>query len=555
MKTLRSLTLGAGLGFLALAVVVQGFLPWLTPASRDRSVTRAVRTELGEIKWVWYEAADYTPLEARGRAVYVREGCWYCHSQYVRPVAGEDFRWGPVSEAGEYHFDQPHLLGTRRVGPDLTRIGLRLADGWHYAHHWDPRMVVPDSNMPAFRWLFHQLRLPVREAGGEAVLGDHPELARFFTMAPTPLVPLYPNQAGLAFADPGRVDDRIPGTPVLDLRHFKDARPRLTTVTLVVPSRDLVALVAYLQKLGTSRGLWRDAFEPQAVAVGALYAPATARMVERGRAVYRQRCLGCHGLKGDGSGPAATFLSPRPRDFTAPAFRFRSTPSGALPTDGDLFRTITRGVRWTAMPAWHELRDTDRLAVIQLIKTFAPDAWREPAETPLVVPEPPPATPELLARGRTLFDTAKCWECHGREGKGDGPSAPDLRTDDGFPIRPTDLTRGQLKGGVHVPDVFRALSTGLTGTPMPSYAESLAEDERWALAYFVLSLSAFTDPLTGETLRLTAGARAALDEPGIGDEPHAAYDPASDPAARPDRRAARPERYRYRFGLQGGPKE
>ena len=71
--------------------------------------------------------------------MYLREGCWYCHSQYVRPVTGETRRWGPVSEAGEYAFDVPHLFGTRRIGPDLTRVGLKYGDEWHLAHFWNPR--------------------------------------------------------------------------------------------------------------------------------------------------------------------------------------------------------------------------------------------------------------------------------------------------------------------------------------------------------------------------------------------------------------------------------
>ncbi len=88
------------------------------------------------MKWVWYESSPYTPSEEVGRRVYIREGCWYCHSQYVRPVAGEDLRWGPVSQVGEYAYDWPHLLSTRRIGPDLTRVGLKYGDDWHYAHHW-----------------------------------------------------------------------------------------------------------------------------------------------------------------------------------------------------------------------------------------------------------------------------------------------------------------------------------------------------------------------------------------------------------------------------------
>ena len=131
MLRLRHLALGAGFFFITLAIFTQGVLPALQPQSRDTKVTRVVRTDLGELKWTVSEASDYTPLERRGRRVYVIEGCWYCHSQYVRPVTGETRRWGPVSQAGEYAFDRPHLFSTRRIGPDLTRVGMKFSDEWH----------------------------------------------------------------------------------------------------------------------------------------------------------------------------------------------------------------------------------------------------------------------------------------------------------------------------------------------------------------------------------------------------------------------------------------
>ncbi|HSF04115.1 MAG TPA: hypothetical protein VLA62_13990, partial [Solirubrobacterales bacterium] len=106
------------------------------------------------------------------------------------------------------------------------------------------------------------------------------------------------------------------------------------------------------------------------------------------------------------------------------------------------------------------------------------------------------------------------FQCHGDGGKGDDPSADALRDDLKFPIRPTDFTKGQFKGGGDVRDIFRTMTTGLDGTPMPSFADSMAEDERWAISYYVLAFSAFSDPLTGERLRLDTGTRALLNEPG-----------------------------------------
>ena len=125
MKRARTVAVVAGFGFITLAVFVQGILPALIRESQGDQVTMVVRTELGELKWLWHKAQDYTELERLGRQVYIREGCWYCHSQYVRPVTGEDQRWGFVSQAGEYAYDLPHLFSTRRIGPDLTRVGLK----------------------------------------------------------------------------------------------------------------------------------------------------------------------------------------------------------------------------------------------------------------------------------------------------------------------------------------------------------------------------------------------------------------------------------------------
>jgi cytochrome c oxidase cbb3-type subunit 2 len=527
MRSITSLAVGAGFFFVTLALFIQGFLPAMIPESRSHEVSRAVRNDVGEIKWVRYEVSDYTPLERRGRSVYIREGCWYCHSQYVRPVTGEDLRWGPVSEAGEYAFDLPHLLSTRRIGPDLTRVGLKYSDDWHYAHHWDPRFTVPDSIMPSFRWLYEQVRVPVRATGGGLALERAGALTRFFTFREDRPIPLFPDESGLTFVRPAP-DGALPidGTPVLDLTPFQGKAPKIDSVLLVVPTADMVGLVRYVQRLGASRGAWREVFEPQNVALSVMGIPETRDFMDRGREVYQHRCVGCHGAKGDGNGAAATFLFPRPRDFTVGVFKFRTTPSGSLPTDGDLFRTVTRGVRWTAMPTWHELPDKDRLAVITYIKTLS-QRWKdEKPEAPIVIAIPPRATPELLARGKELFEQAKCWECHGHEGRGDGPSANQLSDAFDLPIRPADFTRGQFKGGGSVTDVFRTMTLGLDGTPMPSYADSMTEAERWAISYYVLSFSAWSDPLTGRRLVLSPEVKAKLNSADVrADHPRTAFDP------------------------------
>jgi cytochrome c oxidase cbb3-type subunit 2 len=165
------------------------------------------------------------------------------------------------------------------------------------------------------------------------------------------------------------------------------------------------------------------------------------------------------------------------------------------------------------MPTWHELPEKDRIAVIAYIKTFSPRWKEERPEPPILIGDPPTPTPELLATGKALYAQAKCFECHGDGGKGDGPSATELRDDLKFPIRPADFTKGQFKGGGEVADIYRTMTTGLDGTPMPSFADSMKDDERWAISYYVLSFSAFNDPLTGQKLKLDPAARARLNGP------------------------------------------
>jgi cytochrome c oxidase cbb3-type subunit I/II len=518
----RVVALGAGVFFISLAVFVQGLLPFLHSESRTTEVTQVVRTDLGELKWMHSDATDYTELEQIGRQVYILEGCWYCHSQFVRPVTGETRRWGPVSQAGEYAFDVPHLFSTRRIGPDLTRVGLKYSDEWHIAHFWNPRMLSPDSIMPRFVGLFdvpsERVRI-VDDDAGNRTLEQNAVTETIFDFGNKDTaeerLQLTPNAEGLLFV-PERGKYPVIFTP--NDEYTGD------TVQLAVMTRELEGVIAYLQKLGMNRGKWRDVFEPQQLEASQFGLPRSEEWIAYGKEVYERRCVGCHGVTGDGNGPGATFMYKfRPRNFQLAVFKFRLV-KGPLPTDGDLMRTITRGVRGTAMPTWHDLPVEDRLAVIQYIKyelavdrsdPSNPYAYfvEEPPGEPLYIGTPPAPSQDLIDRGKEVWRQAKCWECHGDTGKGDGPKAADLKDDFRFPIPPADLTTGQFKSGPAVVDIFRTMSTGLSGTPMPSYSDSLPEQDRWALAYYVLSLSAFKDPLTGEPLQIPEEDRQALNDP------------------------------------------
>jgi cytochrome c oxidase cbb3-type subunit 2 len=127
---------------LVILVVAVGGLVEIVPLYFQRSVTEPVAG-----------LRPYTPLALTGRDIYVREGCYNCHSQMVRPFRAEVERYGPYSVAGEFVYDRPFQWGSKRTGPDLHRVGGRYSDEWHRIHLVNPRDVVPESNMPAYPWL------------------------------------------------------------------------------------------------------------------------------------------------------------------------------------------------------------------------------------------------------------------------------------------------------------------------------------------------------------------------------------------------------------------
>jgi cytochrome c oxidase cbb3-type subunit 2 len=208
-----------------------------------------------------------------------------------------------------------------------------------------------------------------------------------------------------------------------------------------------------------------------------------------GKEFYRRWCVGCHGPEGNGEGENAPYVDPRPRDFTTALFRWRSTPTGSLPTDEDLYNTITRGVVDTLMPTWRPLTPQTRVDLLAYIKTFSPKWQTQKAGTPITVPPEPPQTIDSVLHGRQLYDQMQCWKCHGPEGRGDGPSANTLTDDRGDPIRPYNFHDGtRFRCGETNQDLYKIFMTGLDGTPMPSFADSLKPQDAWDLVHFLRTL-------------------------------------------------------------------
>ena len=196
---------------------------------------------------------------------------------------------------------------------------------------------------------------------------------------------------------------------------------------------------------------------------------------ESGKNLYLKNCAQCHGEKGDGAGYATPHLYPRPRDFTTSKFKVRTTPNGALPTHQDLVNIIRRGMPYTSMPAWPDLSDQEVSNLAYFITTFSPDFSNpESAPQPLSFPSAPSTTNESIELGKKLYAETGCLKCHGNLGRGDGPSAPTLTDELGQPIRAANLTQSwTFRGGPSREDIFRTMTTGLNGTPMPSFTDSL----------------------------------------------------------------------------------
>jgi mono/diheme cytochrome c family protein len=217
---------------------------------------------------------------------------------------------------------------------------------------------------------------------------------------------------------------------------------------------------------------------------------------ESGKKLYLKNCAQCHGEKGDGEGYATPHLYPRPRNFTTGKFKVRTTPNGALPIHQDLVNIIRRGMPYTSMPAWPTLSDQDVSDLAHYITTFSADfSNKESVPQPMTFPSAPGSTSASIELGKKLYAETGCLKCHGNLGRGDGPSAPTLMDELGQPIRAADLSQSwTFRGGPSREDIFRTMSTGLNGTPMPSFTDSLTPEQRWAIADFIVSLSGSGGP-------------------------------------------------------------
>ncbi len=211
---------------------------------------------------------------------------------------------------------------------------------------------------------------------------------------------------------------------------------------------------------------------------------------EKGQRLFSTLCKSCHGEEGRGDTPLAQQLRPFPADLSACNFKYRATPSGSLPLDDDLRRTLHVGLPGSAMPAFGSMLSGSAVhALMSQIKARCDRFGQEPPDPPLPAPARAYYKPDSVARGAKVYRRESCHSCHGDGGRGDGPAAAVLKDTRGQPVEPRDYTQGIFRGGFRRVDIFRAFSTGLDGTPMPALPEAVSERDRWDLTHYIVSLS------------------------------------------------------------------
>lgn len=380
-----------GFGCFAMSVLLLGVWPGRVLESQIHSMSPAHPLAL-------------SASEERGRTVYAREGCAYCHTQQIRYLTSDVSRFGAATLAWETVFDYPHLWGTRRIGPDLSREHAARSSDWQLEHLYAPRNVVRDSVMPAFPWLFEGAPDRPRQEGSDLVayietLGRDRLLAAPEGEAHARSACDCPDDEK-RFAFDFQLAGANPATPRRDQQH---PSLRVSTNSL------------------------------------------------RGTQLYKRDCVVCHGIQGQGDGPGAAALHPRPVSFSEHQY-----------TLDRLSAVLWNGVIGTAMPAWRDFSPEDLGALAQAVRGFYA-GQQEPA-----IPK------DVLDLGGRVY-SAHCAQCHGDQGAGDGSAAEQ------FPIPPTNFQaeRPTIAASLH------ALRNGVAGTPMAPWTSQLSEAELSAAAYFV----------------------------------------------------------------------
>ncbi len=278
----------------------------------------------------------YTAVELEGRDIYIREGCNNCHTQTVRPLRTEVARYGEYSKPEEFAYDRPFLWGSRRIGPDLNRVGVKYPDSWHYVHFKNPQEMFPKSIMPSYAWLAKRKLDTTYSFKKVSVLGYG-----------------YTKQEVQKQIEDYKAKVTSPDYPA------KKARDAVTPPELRNELTEMDALIAYLQKLGrdvkhiNERKIVKHIAQTSPAMVKNPYA-GDKKAAEKGERIFKNNCAVCHGEEGSGG--------------ICPSLRDRVWKYGN--TDADLFVTISKG-RPGGMPSWSNKLGRDNIwNVITYIRTL-----------------------------------------------------------------------------------------------------------------------------------------------------------------------------------------
>jgi cbb3-type cytochrome c oxidase subunit II len=289
----------AGLGFFVMSVLLLGVWPGRVLEQQMRAMSPD-------------HPLGLTASEKRGRTIYAREGCAYCHTQQIRYITNDAARFGAATLAWETIFDYPHLWGTRRIGPDLSREASARSADWQLSHLYSPRTVVQASVMPSFPWLFDGAP-------------DRPQQQALDLLA-------YLETLGR---------DRILAGPEGEVRARAACNCSGDELRFAFGSTALNASPAVDRRQGDYPKL------------------APSSDLNKGRQIYSRDCATCHGVRGAGDGPGAAGLHPRPANLSEHEYKLNRVSF-----------SLWNGVGGTAMPAWRDLTPADRSAVAEFVRRF-----------------------------------------------------------------------------------------------------------------------------------------------------------------------------------------
>jgi mono/diheme cytochrome c family protein len=467
-------------------------------------------------------AHPYTPEQERGRVLFYSNGCNYCHTQYVR---AEDTGMGPVSQGGDYVFDNPVILGSERTGPDLSYVGRKRSEAWEIEHLQDPRRLSPLSIMPSFEFLSEEelsaiatylFALGDRVAQERMILPpdsyaglEDPMTYPTVTMSPDDQGWATWESAGLQQGKETYVDycltchgcsgnglGSYAGTMVVTPADFKQEPFRsmpddqwfwhvsegvqgtlMPTWKASLSEDEIWQVIRYVQQT-FARPVMRDPAEgdpPDEYAGLTSPVSLTVSTLDDGKRIFIRECMVCHGDAGRGGGPYAEGLQPSPPDFGDGSYGTLQDPSY---TDSDYFWRISEGLPWSAMPSWKlQYSEDDRWRLVEYIRVNFTQTEERPTMTELQVSYPDIYLSQTMPEGASFEEGKRvflttCAHCHGLDGLGGGVDGQYLD------VQPANLTDPDVTA-MSEGELFTRVTFGVPNSAMPTWGEFLAESARW----------------------------------------------------------------------------